>query len=394
MTRIRRGVLAVAVATVLLVGGDLPRAGAQGGPPIKVGFASAMTGPSAITGEGVKWAAQMLADEYNARGGIMGRKIELYFGDNAGTPGEAVSAVRKLADVDKVDVIVGQTHSGACLGAMPIIKELQVPQVTEACSNPKIREMSGVGGNEWQFRVNIDDAIMANTCSKYIGQQVKSVSIVAQNDDFGRGAAAAYDAAFKKFGVKLVSTEFFDRGQADYRPLLTKIKRANPDGVLLVMLASDASVFLRQLRELGLKQRLYARGSVATVEFLDLTKDNPSIGDGVVEATFWTAALDPDWEKRWLERWKTPVRIHGSLAALTFKYAVVPAIELALKKYGKADRKTIRDALEQIDVKDTPVGPIKFDDHHQAWINMVLIEMKGGQLRLLEKIPTSPAILQ
>ena len=362
--------------------------------PIRVGFASAMSGPSAITGEGVMWGATMAVEDINAKGGIMGHKVEAFFADNKGTPGEAVSAVRKLADVDKVDVIVGQTHSGACLGAMPIIKELQVPQVTEACSNPKIREMSGVGGNEWQFRVNIDDAIMANTFSKYVAQQVKSASIIAQNDDFGRGAAAAYDAAFKKFGVKLVSTEFFDRGQADYRPLLSKIKRANPDAVLLVMLASDASVFLRQYREVGLKQRIFARGSVATVEFLELAKDNPSIGDGVVEATFWTAALDPEWEKRWLERWKTPVRVHGSLAALTFKYAVVPAVELALKKYGKADRKTIRDALEQIDVKDTPLGPIKFDDHHQAWINMVLIEMKGGQLRLLEKIPTSPAILQ
>jgi branched-chain amino acid transport system substrate-binding protein len=362
--------------------------------PIRVGFASAMSGPSAITGEGVMWGATMAVEEVNAKGGIMGHNVLAFFADNKGTPGEAVSAVRKLVDVDKVDVIIGQTHSGACLGAMPIIKELQVPQVTEACSNPKIREMSGVGGNEWQFRVNIDDAIMANTFSKYIGQQVKSISIAAQNDDFGRGAAAAYDAAFKTFGVKLVSTEFFDRGQADYRPLLTKIKRANPDAVLLVMLASDASVFLRQYRELGLKPRLFARGSVATVEFLDLVKDNPGVGDGVIEATFWTAALDPEWEKRWLERWKTPVRVHGSLAALTFKYAVVPAVELALKKYGKADRKTIRDALEQIDVKDTPLGPIKFDDHHQAWINMVLIEMKGGQLRLLEKIPTSPAILQ
>ncbi len=362
--------------------------------PIRVGFASAMSGPSAITGEGVMWGATMAVEDVNAKGGIMGHKVEAFFADNKGTPGEAVSAVRKLVDVDRVDVIVGQTHSGACLGAMPIIKELQVPQVTEACSNPKIRELSGVGGNEWQFRVNIDDAIMANTFSKYVAQQVKSASIIAQNDDFGRGAAAAYDAAFKKFGVKLVSTEFFDRGQADYRPLLTKIKRANPDAVLLVMLASDASVFLRQLRELGLKQRLFARGSVATVEFLDLAKDNPSIGDGVVEASFWTAALDPEWEKRWLERWKTPVRVHGSLAALTFKYAVVPAVELAIKKYGKADRKSIRDALEQLDVRDTPLGPIKFDDHHQAWINMVLIEMKGGQLRLLEKIPTSPAILQ
>ena len=64
-----------------------------------------------------------------------------------------------------------------------------------------------------------------------------------------------------------------------------------------------------------------------------------------------------------------------------------------IKKHGRADRKAIRDALEEVDVKDSPVGPIKFDDTHQACINMILIEMRGGQLRILEKIPTSPALL-
>ena len=317
-------------------------------------------------GEGVMWGATMAVEEINAKGGIMGHKIEAFFADNKGTPGEAVSAVRKLVDVDKVDVIVGQTHSGACLGAMPIIKELQVPQVTEACSNPKIREMSGVGGNEWQFRVNIDDAIMANTFSKYIAQQVKSASIIAQNDDFGRGAAAAYDVAFKKYGIKLVSTEFFDRGQPDYRPVLTRVKRANPEAVLLVMLASEGSVFMRQFREIGLTQKLFARGSMATVEFLHQVRDNPSIADGLVEATYWTPALDPAWEKQWLDRWKVPVRVHGSLAAIAWRYAVAPAIEQAIKKTGRADRKSIRDALEELDVANTPVGRIRFDDDYPA----------------------------
>jgi branched-chain amino acid transport system substrate-binding protein len=380
-------------AIVLLCLAAVP-AWAQSSPPVRVGFGSAMSGPSAITGEGVMWAGTMVVEEINARGGIAGHKVEAFFADNKGTPGEAVSAVRKLVDVDKVDVIIGQTHSGACLGALPIIKELQVPMVIEACSNPKIRELLGKGGNDWGFRVNIDDLMMANAFAKSIAQHAKTISIVAQNDDFGRGAAAAYDAAFKKAGVKLLSTEFFDRGQADYRPVLTRLKRANPEALLLVMLASDGSVFMRQFRELGLTQKLYARGSLATVEFLGLIKDNPSIGDGIVEATYWTAALDPEWEKKWLERWKTPVRIHGSLAALVFKYAVVPAVEQAIKKTGKADRKSIRDALEQIDIKDSPVGPIKFDDHHQAWINMILVEMRGGELKILEKIPTSPALLQ
>lgn len=390
MTLMRRGTIGIAVGLLLLLGGEGPEAQAQGGPPIKVGFASAMTGPSAITGEGVKWAAQMLADEYNAKGGIMGRKIEIYFGDNAGTPGEAVSAVRRLVDVDKVDVIVGQTHSGACLGALPVVKELQVPMVIEACSNPKIRDLIGKNGNEWAFRVNPDDVMLANQFAKHIAQSTKTVSIFAQNDDFGRGAAAAYDAAFKKTGIKLVSTEFFDRGQADYRPVLTRVKRANPEAVLLVMLASEGSVFMRQFREVGLTQKLFARGSMATVEFLHQVRDTPSIADGLVEATYWTPALDPAWEKQWLERWKVPVRVHGSLAAIAFRYALAPAIEQAIKKTGKADRKAIRDALEAVDVPDTPVGRIRFDDTHQAFINMLLVQINGGQLKVLEKIVIQP----
>jgi ABC-type branched-subunit amino acid transport system substrate-binding protein len=119
-------------------------------------------------------------------------------------------------------------------------------------------------------------------------------------------------------------------------------------------------------------------------------RDTPSIGDGLVEATYWTAALDPDWEKRWLERFKVPVRIHGSLAAIAFRYAVAPAIEQAIKKTGRADRKSIRDALEGVDVPDTPVGRIKFDETHQAFINMLLVEIRGGQLKILEKIAIQP----
>jgi branched-chain amino acid transport system substrate-binding protein len=156
------------------------------------------------------------------------------------------------------------------------------------------------------------------------------------------------------------------------------------------MLASEGSVFMRQFREIGLTQKLYARGSMATVEFLYQVRDTPTIADGLVEATYWTPALDPAWEKQWLERWKVPVRIHGSLAAIAFRYAVAPAIEQAIKKTGKADRKAIRDALEEVDVPNTPVGRIKFDDTHQAFINMLRVEISGGQLKVLEKIPIQP----
>src|SRR5207245_790618 len=284
--------LALALVTLLLaaLSAGALSAGAQA-PPIRIGFASAMSGPAAITGEGVRWGATLAVEEINARGGIMGHKIEASFADNKAQPGEAVSAVRKLAD------------------------------------------------------------------------------------------------------VTLVLTEFFDPGQPDYRPVLTRLKRANPETILAVILASDGAPFMRQFRELGLTQRIFSRGSLASAEFLHQVRDNPKVGDGVVEASYWVTGLDPDWDRKWTERYKVPPRIHGSLAAITLKWAVVPAIEIALKKHGKADRQTIRAALKEVDVKDSPLGPIKFDDNHQAWINMILLEMRDGQLRILEKLQTSPALL-
>jgi branched-chain amino acid transport system substrate-binding protein len=384
----------IAIALVLLLVSVLPLAGNAQNPPIRVGFASAMSGPAAITGEGVRWGATIMVDEINARGGVAGRKLEAYFADNKAQPGEAVSAVRKLADVDKVDVIVGQTHSGACLGAMPVVKEIGVPMVVEACSHPDIRKLSGKGGNEWTFRVALDDEIMAHTFARYMAKHgVKSSSILAMNNDFGRGAANAYDAAFKKAGIKLASTEFFDPGQPDYRPVLTRLKRAGAETILGVILASDGAPFMRQYRELGLTQKVYSRGSLASAEFLHQVKDNPKVGDGVVEAGYWVTGLDPDWDKKWQDKHNIPPRIHGSLAAIALKWAVVPAIEIAAKKHGKVDRGTIRQALTEVDVKDSPLGPIKFDANHQAWINMILLEMNDGKLRILEKLPTSPALL-
>src|SRR3989454_6013318 len=223
--------LALALVTLLLaaLSGGSWTAGAQA-PPVRWGSASGMSGPAAITGEGVRWGAALAVEEINARGGIMGHKIEASFADNKAQPGEAVSAVRKLADVDQVDVIVGQTHSGACLGAMPVVKEIGVPMVIESCSHPQIRQLSGKGGNEWTFRVAPDDEIMASTFARYMAKQgVKSSSILAMNNDFGRGAANAYETVFKKVNIKLASTEFFDPGQPDYRPVLTRLKRGGAE---------------------------------------------------------------------------------------------------------------------------------------------------------------------
>ena len=110
---------------------------------------------------------------------------------------------------------------------------------------------------------------MAYTFAKYMARHgIKSSSILAMNNDFGRGAANAYKAAFEKSNIKLASTEFFDPGQPDYRPVLTRLKRAGAETILGVILASDGAPFMRQYHELGLTQKVFSRGSLVSAEFL------------------------------------------------------------------------------------------------------------------------------
>ena len=86
-----------------------------------------------------------------------------------------------------------------------------------------------------------------------ISEKEKKVVMLAANNDWGRGAVAAYSEEFKNLGVTLQNAEYFEQGQSDYRPSLTKVKGMNPDALLLIMESRDASVLVRQIKEIGFK---------------------------------------------------------------------------------------------------------------------------------------------
>jgi len=359
-------------------------AAATGGQPIRVGMSMPLTGPTAYLGESAQKAVQMGMDDWNTRGGINGRKFELIVGDNANQPQQGVTVSRKLIDVDKVRVVLGQLNSSVTLAAMPVFLEKQIPSIAYVDTNRKIYDAMGVGGNPWVFRINADDSLMADAFSGQLAQAAKSYAIVAQGDDFGRGAAALYEPRLKQAGVSVTSTSFYDIGTADFRPILSKIQSDNPEALLLIMLASDGSVFMRQYAELGLKQKIYSRGALVSNEFMDRIKDNPKIAEGIIEATVWTSGEDPDMEAAYQKRYGDPPVIHGVMAYYAFQ-----TLAQALKANGGDDSSTgIQAALKKVDYEQPGLGHINFDDHDQAYPNMSLATWKDGKIVLLKAIPT------
>lgn len=352
--------------------------------PIKIGLAGPYSGEFAIDGDDLRTGAGLVVDEINAAGGLLGRPIELFTADNECSSEKGVSAVRKLIDIDEVDAIIGGVCSSATLASMPVIAEEEVPQLTVTATSPKITEQAGVGGNEWQFRLNIDDSIQAKVLSAIIAEDFKSAVIFAPNDDWGRSAVEVFTKELTSVGVTVLDALYFEYLQPDFRPLLTKAKDHNPEAILAVIAIPDASTFMKQFRELGMTQQVFARGTMVTDEFLRLTEYDCSIGEGAMESNQWSPTGAP-MEEEYQAKYGRRPRTSAALAYFGMK-AIVEAIQLM----GKADRESIRDGLEQVSFDDPGIGHIEFDDHHQAHHDLFISQFRDCEVVIVARRPTAP----
>ncbi|MFQ5858288.1 MAG: ABC transporter substrate-binding protein [Anaerolineae bacterium] len=355
--------------------------------PIKIGLYAPMTGPIAFLGEGFNFGATLAIEDLGSE--IEGHPLELVVADNKCNPTDAVNAVRKLIEVDQVHVILGGGCSSATVAALPIIAEGETPAVSATSTNPGIYSEMGVGGNIWQFRVNPDDLIMASAFSQFMAELAESITFVAENTDFGRGAISAYIPQFGNLGVETINEDYFDLGTADYRPALTRIKAADPDAVLVVMTERDGATFMRQLREVGLDVQIFSRGSLTSPVFLEYTSDDPSIGEGVLEFSFWAAGVDSELDQKFVDRFEKSNSPHRGWSYYATFYAIGGAIRNAIQNHGEATRETIREELEKIAV-ETPFGTIDFDDHHQAYPKGTVTTIEEGKTKFVQFVELVP----
>ena len=183
----RTRLTSIALLFTVLVGA----AAAQERPTLKIGVSTRLSGPSAVIGDSDRKSIAMALDELNGAGGVAGYRLEAVYADNKGVPSEAVAVARRLADVDQVLAIVDSAGSSGTLAVMPVIQQLGLVNLAKSSTNPRLYAMSGKGGNEWAFRINIDDTMIARSYATFVAQRAKSLAVLAYNDDFGRGAVQA-----------------------------------------------------------------------------------------------------------------------------------------------------------------------------------------------------------
>jgi branched-chain amino acid transport system substrate-binding protein len=372
-----RGIFAAAVWLALA----LPvAAGAQ---PIVIGASVPDTGPAAAPALWQRWGFQIALDEVNAAGGVLGKKVELLAYDNRCNPSEAVNAANKLIEA-KVVAILGAHCSSATLATMPLIAAAKVPMVEGIASSPKITELSGVGGNEWTFRINPSDDDMMEALGLYLSQnsKIRRVAVLGEDTDFGRGGAAAFAAVAKKDGLEVISTDFHPQGYPDFTSLLTRIQQSRPDAIALFQLAGDQLNFLRNAMQLGVRIPYIGR--------FDPGGNNLQIAqaggmDGSITAWTYSYLVDAPANKAFVAEVE---KRHNTTPVLQ-TWAGYDAMRLLLKaiaEAGSTDPTAIRDAIKKIQFTNVMGAPVKFDDHNQAG-KLVLIEgIADRKLTILKEV--------
>ena len=227
---------------------------------IVIGFSAPDTGPAATAALWQRWGVDIALDEINDAGGVLGRKLAILEYDNHCNPSEAVNVANRLVEA-KVAAIIGSHCSSATLAAMPIIKDGKIPMVEGVATSPKITELSGIGGNEWMFRINPSDADMMAGLGRYLKEHTgfRKVAVIAEDTDFGRGGVGAFADVAKSDDVSILSTDYYPQGQPDFTSILTRVQQLRPDAIALFQLGGDQLHFAPAAVLRELPARLEAR---------------------------------------------------------------------------------------------------------------------------------------
>lgn len=345
--------------------------------PLAIGLSTPLSGGAAALGQHERWGAELAIEEINGSGGVLDRQLRLEVQDNQCNPSQGVTSVEHLLE-SRPSAIVGALCSSVTLAVMPIIARAEVPLVIGVSTSKLITEKSGVGGNEWTFRINPSDEGLAVALANYLADSgaVRTVAFVGEDTDYGRGGHEALEAALADKGVEIVSADFYQQNTPDFTTLLTRLAAAKPDAVALYAVGADELNFLRQYRSLGLTAQL--TGRIALDELHDSLVAKGAL-DGAISVFPYAANLDTPENLAFVEAFKAK---HGQLPNYqSFEgYEAVKVISDAIGRAGSAGPTDIRDALEETDYRSLTGYQIRFDDHNQAHNAAVIMRVRGSEI--------------
>ncbi len=379
----RRKRLAVMLVALLLVaalfstvltgcGGNSKQASEKKAEPIKIGAVAPVTGPAATYGKSTKQGYEMALEEWNAKGGVLGRKVEMIFEDDKADPTEAANAFSKLINDNHVVAIVGSVTSSCSLAGAPIAQRAGVPMITPTSTNPKVTEQG-----DYIFRACFIDPFQGTVAAKFVYDNLKARKagvIYDVGQDYNTGLAEFFKKGFEKLGGQVVAYEGYPDGTTDFNAQLTKILDAKPDVIYCPNYYNDDGLIAKQARSLGFT------GPIVGGDGWD-SPDLVKIGGDAVNNCYFTNHFSKDDKRPEVQNFVSKYtskygEAPDALAALG--YDAMNIMLTAIQNAGSTDGAKIKDALKNIDYQGV-TGHIKFDANRNPIKSAVILKIENGK---------------
>lgn len=311
---------------------------------IKIGSLSALTGSASQPGQSQRDAIKMVVDEVNAKGGIKGRKIQLFIEDDQLQPTVAANATRRLVHQNEVLAVIGTPNSPTALSALEVTMEAKVPQLVLGVA-PKVTQM----GNPYVLRITPTDSILAAALIEHAVKKkgASKVAILSDSTDYGKGGLASVIAALAKHNLKPFITESFNSEDKDFASQINKIKASGADSLVLWGFYVEAAKIVTAAQKLGLGLPIYASSGVLQGNFIELAG---SAAEGITVVSYYSNADSSPQTKEFIAKWKKAYNTDPNPVA-GLGYDSINLLLAAIEKVG-TDREKIVAELKA--VKDYP----------------------------------------
>jgi branched-chain amino acid transport system substrate-binding protein len=334
--------------------------------PIRIGFGMGLTGGLASNGKAALMSFQMWAEEVNAKGGLLGRKVELVYYDDQSNPAAVPGLYTKLLDVDKVDLVVSGYGTNLAAPAMPIVMQrglmfigLFALALNTEFNYPNYFTMFPVGPEpKTDFTRGFFDLGMTQT------PKPATLAIVAADAEYSQLAAQGAREHAKRLGLKIVYDRSYPPTTVDFTPIVRAVQATNPDLVFVGSYPPDSAGMVRAAHEVGLKTKLFG-GGMAGLQFASIKTQLGPMLNGVVDYDFYVPepTLKFPGIEQFIQRYQAKAA-EGGVDPLgfylpPFAYAEMQILGQAIAATGGLDHKKLADHLHRATFQ-TVVGDVKF----------------------------------
>jgi len=335
---------------------------------IKIGAILPLTGEIALQGEDAKRGLELALSSRNMFGGIMGRKIKIIFEDDGMTPASGVAAFKKLVDLDKVKVVLGGMTSSVALAIAPIANEQKVILFSPTASHPKLTTQNGYVFRNWP-----SDIYEASEISKFAFDvlKLKKYAVIFVNNDNGFALSEIFDKRIKELGGNVILSQSYESGASDFRTILSKAKKLNPDSIYLPGNYEDIAKILVQSKELGLNTQFLATSAIENPRLLEIARN---AAEGLIYTKTYVDFHSHDYVK-FVDNFKKMFREEPGIAAAQ-SYDAINIIVDAIEKAGY-DGEKIKNELYKI--KDFPgvTGKTSFEKNGDVIKDMAIYTIRN-----------------